>query len=150
MTREEQLALLEKIRNTICGIFDGIADEFDEDSEMYQSIADAEDDLETLAKSLEEGEYDESVNYYEYLVYDFDEEQEVRVHKTYSPDEADKMLKDVSKTICFSDCSDERVTKIIYRGKAVTYSGWQPGMVYEFVDGQGNVVYTAIHPEWEH
>ena len=142
--------MLDKIRDTICGIFDGVADEFDEDSDMYQSIADVEQDLDILAESLAEGEIDENINYYEYTIYDFDEEKDIVVHKVYTREESEKMMRNVSKTIAFSDCSDERVTKIVYRGRELTYAGWQPGMVYEFIDSNGVVMWSAAFPEYDH
>lgn len=150
MTKQERLDLLETTMTAIDGLFSNIYFEFQDDEDTLEVLADIERNLTILKESLEEGEYDENVNYYEYLIYDFDEEQEVRVHKPYAPKEANKMLEDVSKTICFSDCSDERVTRIVYCGKEVHYTGWQPGMVYQFADDNGKVVYTTIHSEWEH
>ena len=150
MTRQEQIELLDKIRENICGIFDGIADEFDEDSDMYQSIADVEQDLDALAESLAEGEIDENINYYEYTIYDFDEEDDIVIHKTYTREESEKMMRIVSKTLAFSDCSDERITKIVYHGRELNYTGWQPGMVYEYVDSNGVVMLSASFPEWDH
>lgn len=150
MTKQERLDLLETTMDAIDGIFSKIAFECQDDDETLEALSDIERNLSILKRSLEEGEYDESVNYYEYLVYDFDEEQEIRVHKPYAPEDANKMLEDASKTICFSDCSDERVSKIVYRGREVQYAGWQPGMVYQFIDANGKVVYTTVHEEWEH
>ena len=149
MTRQEQIELLGKIRNNICGIFDGIADEFDEDSEMYQSIAEVEQDLDTLAASLLEGEVDESINYFEYeLLEDFGEPH--KYIRNYGVVGSEVMMRKVCQIIAFSDCTDERVTKIIYKGREIEYVGWQPGMKYEFADSNGVVVWSASFPEWDH
>ena len=150
MTRNEQLELLNKIRDSICRIFDGIADEFDEDSDMYQSIADVEQDLDILAEALAEGDIDENVNYYEYRVYDFDDESEDVVTRNFTKADCEKMMRQVCKTICFSDCTDERVTKIVYRGREIEYNGWQPGMNMEFVDANRVVRYSGCFPEYDH
>lgn len=150
MTKQEQIELLQKIRDNISGIFDGIADEFDEDSDMYQCIADVEQDLDTLAISLAEGEIDENVNYYEYCFYDYDNEIEETVHKSYTKAEAEIMMRRICKVLAFSDCTDEHIGKIVYRGREVEYIGWQPGMVYEFADSNGVVRYSAAFPEYDH
>lgn len=151
MTRQEQLDLLNKIRNSICGIFDCVADEFDEDSEMYQSIADVEQDLDILAESLAEGEIDTNINYYEYVLgADWDDAAGEVVHKVFTREQSEEMMRMVCKTLAFSDCTDERITKIVYRGCEIEYIGWQPGMVYEFADSNGVVQYSAAFPCWDH
>ena len=147
MTRQEQLELLNKIRDAICGIFDGIADEFDEDSDMYQSIVDVEQDLDILAKSLSEDEMDKDTNYYDYEILAEFGENEQRRRESNSPD---GLMRSVSQAIAFSDCSDERVTKIVYKGIEVHYTGWQPGNVMEYADDNDNIVWSGCFPQWNH
>lgn len=65
--------------------------------------------------------------------------------------EADKMMTEVSKFIAFSDCHDGIMIDIVLRGRHVHYAGWQPGMVYEFVDSEtGEVVWGNSFPSWDH
>ena len=57
---------------------------------------------------------------------------------------------DVSNRIAFDDCSGETVQKIYYKGQEVVYEGWQPGMLFEYTDLDGNVVWGNHFPEWDH
>ena len=55
------------------------------------------------------------------------------VTKNYDSDMSEVMMRDVSKHICFSDCDDTyEVIKIVYHGREVIYTGWQPGMVMSY------------------
>ena len=56
----------------------------------------------------------------------------------------------VSKAIAFDDCTDIIIEKIVFRGKEVHYAGWQPGMMYEYKDAAGNIVWARAFPEWDH
>lgn len=56
----------------------------------------------------------------------------------------------LAKTICFDDCSDERVIYIMYQGKEITYAGWQPNMLMEFIDSEGSIIWSNSFPEWDH
>jgi hypothetical protein len=38
----------------------------------------------------------------------------------------------------------------MYQGKELHYVGWQPGMLYEFADKKGNIIWSASFPEWDH
>lgn len=64
------------------------------------------------------------------------EDGEVTI-KAYEDDKQNTMMRDVSSLICFSDCDDIfEVVKIIFNGREVEYTGWQPGMVmsYEYTE----------------
>ena len=150
MTKYEQIELLQKIKDNLCGIFDGIADEFDEDSEMYQSIAEVEKDFDILSKSLTKTETDTNTNYFEYVLGEDWGEDSGPYTKKFTLENCEMMMYQVAKMICFSDCSDERVTKIVYRGREIEYSGWQPGMVMEFVDSNGEVAWGGCFEQWDH
>ena len=56
----------------------------------------------------------------------------------------------VSRKIAFDDIEDITVQKIYFKGKEVTYAGWQPGMKYEYQDLDGNTVWVGYFPEWDH
>lgn len=70
--------------------------------------------------------------------------------ETYGKIDIDKFFTAVSKRICFDDLSDETVQKIYYKGKEVYYVGWQPKMVYEYKDLDGNTIWLGNFPEWDH
>lgn len=56
----------------------------------------------------------------------------------------------LAHTLAFSDCSEEMVLFIMYKGKEIHYTGWKPGMLYEFADGKGNIIWSHSFPEWDH
>lgn len=79
------------------------------------------------------------------------EDGEITV-KAYSDDQAGKMMYDVSRAICFSDCDDTyEIIKIVYRGREVEYNGWMPGMVmsYSFKE-TGDEAWSGCFPQWDH
>ena len=55
-----------------------------------------------------------------------------------------------AKVIAFDDCSDERIDDICCGDKHYHYTGWQPGMVMEFADENGDFVWGSSFPEWDH
>ena len=68
-----------------------------------------------------------------------------------SPDEADNILYDASHVICFADCSNARVRRIVIQGYEVEYVGWHPGMLYEFRDVEsGKIIWSQSFPNWNH
>ena len=62
----------------------------------------------------------------------------------------DQWFTQLAKTIAFDDCSGERVLYIMYKGKELHYAGWKPGMLMEFADKNGNTIWSASFPEWDH
>ena len=71
--------------------------------------------------------------------------------KGYSTDDSeDRFFTDVSKVLAFDDCSYDKVLEIIWHGESVHYTGWQPGMVYEFRNDQDELVWTGSFPGWDH
>ena len=70
--------------------------------------------------------------------------------KHFGSVDEDFFFTNVSKKICYDDLYDEVVHKIFYKGKEVTYAGWQPGMKYEYQDLDGNTVWVGYFPEWDH
>ena len=63
-----------------------------------------------------------------------------------------EMFREVSKSICFSDCDDSTdIVMIVADGREVSYAGWQPCMHYVFVDKETKeIVYENWFPNWEH
>lgn len=56
----------------------------------------------------------------------------------------------VAHRIAFSDCTEQHVEKIFFKGKEVVYAGWQRGMTFEFKDLDGNTVWKESFPHWDH
>lgn len=79
------------------------------------------------------------------------EDGEIMV-KSYDKEQSEVMMRDVSKHICFFDCDDiYEVIKIVYKGREVEYTGWQPGMVmsYEYTE-TGDEAWSGCFPQWDH
>lgn len=70
----------------------------------------------------------------------------------YADEDSSEMMRDVSKIICFSDCDDTfEVIKIIYMGREVKYTGWQPGMVMSYkYTATGDEAWSGRFPRWDH
>lgn len=64
--------------------------------------------------------------------------------------DVNSMLVYASSLICFSDCADEEILSIRSGAHNIEYVGWQPNMVYEFVDETGNIIFSRSFPNWEH
>lgn len=62
-----------------------------------------------------------------------------------------EMFENAARCIAFDDLSDDVFESCYVDGNEYLYAGWQPGMVYEFIDEEtGKVVYSTCHPEWDH
>jgi hypothetical protein len=68
----------------------------------------------------------------------------------YGHNDTEKFFCDVSRRICFDDCSNETVEQIFWQGKEVKYVGWQPCMVFEYKDLDGNTVWVGQFENWDH
>ena len=63
----------------------------------------------------------------------------------------DWLLLTVAKHIAFSDCGGYDVIEVVVDGRRVEYSGWQPGMLIEFIDCEtGEFVWDCCRPDWDH
>lgn len=56
----------------------------------------------------------------------------------------------LSKRLCFSDCSNELVTEIYFEGKPIHYGGWKPNMLYTFYDENNTLIWAQAFPHWDH
>lgn len=71
--------------------------------------------------------------------------------KTYENEHL--MFQDAAKFYCFADYAGDEfdIIDILYHGVSVEYAGWQPGMVFEFVDCETKEsVYRLCEPNWDH
>ena len=78
------------------------------------------------------------------------DERVVSVHGYDSTVSADRFFTDLSKIICFSDCTNDVAYMIVWHGEETWYDGWKPGMVYRYVGPEGRVVWEGRFPEWDH
>lgn len=56
----------------------------------------------------------------------------------------------VTRAICFSDCSNDRVSEIVWHGVHLWYGGWLPGMHYQYFDEDDHLIWEDWFPEWDH
>ena len=72
--------------------------------------------------------------------------------KAYDANESDKMMRDISKHICFSDCDDTFwIVKVIFNGREVEYVGWMPQMRYRYrYVNTGDLAWEESFPQWDH
>jgi hypothetical protein len=91
-------------------------------------------------------------NYFQYVLgAQWGENEGEEITREFGDDQGNAMMRLVAQMICFSDCSDERVTKIVYEGREIEYYGWQPGMLLEFCDMvSGKIVWSCCRPDWDH
>ena len=87
-------------------------------------------------------------NFDTYIIYVEDGKQ-IRLDEPVSTTE-DDFFHEVSKALCFADCSGIEIEKIVFRGKEYFYKGWQPNMLYEFTDENDRTFWSDCFPEWEH
>lgn len=64
--------------------------------------------------------------------------------------DTDKFFCEISRRIAFSDCSNEEVINIVWRGKEVEYIGWLPNMEFAYKDHDGNIVWRGQFENWDH
>lgn len=62
----------------------------------------------------------------------------------------DAFFSRVSKIIAFDDYTNVDVIQIVYKGRHYHYAGWQPGMLFEYYDADGNTVWVGEFPRWDH
>ena len=84
--------------------------------------------------------------YYTYNCPDIDEEIYTSEHANL-----DALLREVSRSICFSDCVKIHVLDIVADGRKLSYTGWRPDMEFAYKDiTTGEIVWIGRFPEWEH
>jgi len=66
-------------------------------------------------------------------------------------DTKDELFYELAKLYAFNDLdTGMEVTKIVCEGKPCYYTGWQPDMVIEFANENGDIIYGGQFPEWDH
>ena len=148
--RDYQDEVIEKL----CGMLNYLEDNgclLEEDKVEYRNIMEEYASNKMTENMLDEVLPDGYAHYSNCYILRSTEDGEIAI-KGYDNDKSEVMMRDVSKHICFSDCDDTwEVTKIVYMGREVKYTGWQPGMVmsYKFVE-TGDEAWSGTFENWEH
>jgi hypothetical protein len=140
LTTEEQVNLIQKIENQVNALGDDIAMDLDPVRDV--AIENIEHALAVLRNSF----YDENT-----YVKTVDVETGVAGYKYFLEGDIGALCYYAAKLYCFNDIDDSyRIEEIVCGGEAIFYRGWQPGMLFEFYDCNGTIVYSAEFPHWEH
>ena len=88
---------------------------------------------------------DEAQTFY---IYEFEDEQTV-VNKEGCG--VWPFFREVAAIIAMSDCTEQNIVKIVFRGKEYRYAGWAPGMEYSFINTKdANDTYTTWMEHLDH
>jgi hypothetical protein len=140
LTKHEQLDLIRRIENEVSSLGDYLYP--DGDPSVIASLTMLEASLSVLKNSF----YDE--NTYIRLV---DRETGEVVMKYFEKGDIGALCYKASQFYAWADCDDTyRIDKIMCDGRELEYVGWQPGMLFEFVNEDGDIVYSAEFPQWDH
>jgi hypothetical protein len=102
--------------------------------------------LNTILKDLKETYLDK--NTYIKLV---DRETGEVVMKYFEKGDVGALCYKASQIYAWHDCDDTYdIEEIMCDGEPLFYKGWQPGMLFEFYDLNGTIVYSAEFMQWDH
>lgn len=66
-------------------------------------------------------------------------------------DTKNELFYELAKIYAFDDLdTGMKITKIVYEGMHCHYIGWQPDMVIEFANENGDIIYGGEFPQWDH
>lgn len=139
MTHQEIMELLSPVMETIY---------YAEEHNLHEYDPRWSDTCKKIKKQMEHAIHEIS-KMDNYLIMRDPFDGEAITHRYHSKEET---LFTAAKHICFSDCDETyRLEKIVVCGREVVYAGWQPAMLYEFVDKEtGEVIYSRQFLHWDH
>ena len=137
---ETQKDLISRIDNELSSLADYLFP--DNDKYVNRSF----ERIEMLMRALKDSFLDK--NTYIKLV---DRETGEVVMKYFEKGDVGALCYKASQFYAWSDCDDTyRIDEIMCDGRELEYIGWQPGMLFEFVDDDGTIVYSAKFMCWDH
>lgn len=82
-----------------------------------------------------------------YFVTEYDGKKSIHVF----PDDVtmSEFFGHVSKAIAYSDCTDDDIIEIVFRGERFGYQSWQPRMLFTYVGSNGNT-WEGCYPWFDH
>ena len=140
LTKHEQLDLIRRIENMVDTL--GYHLYPLKDPYANRQIDTIENALDVLKQSF----YDENT-YIKLIERDTGEV----VMKYFEKGDIGALCYKAAQYYAWSDCDDTyRIEEIMCDGEPLFYKGWQPGMLFEFYDLNGTIVYSAEFPQWDH
>ena len=140
LTKSEQLDLIRRIENEVSNLGDYLY--LEKDAHVNAAITMLEASLAILKNSF----YDE--NTYIKLR---DRDTGAIEMKYFEQGDIGALCYKASQFYAWSDCDDTyEIVEIMCDGEPLFYKGWQPGMLFEFYDLNGTIVYSAEFMCWDH
>ena len=141
MTDKERMTLITKIQDELCNIGDYVYP--DHDVYINKTIERMEQMLGQLMQSF----YDEHT----YIKLRDNEDGEIS-YRYFEKGDVCALCRMAAQHYAWDDCDDTySIVEIMCDGVELEYTGWQPGMVYEFREVEsGKIVYSNAFPQWDH
>ena len=140
LTKSEQLDLIRRIENQISNLGDYLYSE--KDAHVNATITMLESSLAILKQSF----YDENT----YIKLRDRNTGEIG-YRYFEQGDIGTLCYKASQFYAWADCDDTyEIVEIMCDGRKLEYVGWQPGMLFEFVNEDGDVVYSASFECWDH
>lgn len=140
LTKHEQLDLIRRIEHEVSNLGDYL--HLEKDAHINASLTMLEASLAVLKNSF----YDE--NTYIKLR---DRDTGAIEMRYFEQGDIGALCYKASQFYAWSDCDDTyEIVEIMCDGRELEYVGWQQGMLFEFVNEDGEVVYSAEFPQWDH
>ena len=140
LTKSEQLDLIRRIENEVSNLGDYLYPE--KDAHVNAAITMLEASLAILKNSF----YDENT----YIKFR-DRDTGAIEMKHFEQGDIGALCYKASQFYAWSDCDDTyEIVEIMCDGEPLFYKGWQPGMLFEFYDLNGTIVYSAEFMCWDH
>lgn len=140
MTDKDRIEYIRRIESEISSIADYV--HMDGDNCLNENLERIEEMLTLLKISF----LDEST----YIKFRDRETGEI-VMKYFEKGDIGALCYKASQFYAWSDCDDTyEIVEIMCDGKELYYVGWQPNMLFEFVNEDGCLVYSAEFPEYDH
>ena len=140
LTKHEQLDLIRRIENEVSNLADYLYP--DNDAHINARLTMLEASLAVLKNSF----YDENT----YIKFR-DRDTGAIEMKYFEQGDVGALCYEASQFYAWSDCDDTyEIAEIMCDGRKLEYVGWQQGMLFEFVDEDGDIVYSASFECWEH
>ena len=140
LTKEEQIKLIRTIEDEVSSLGDYLYP--DKDAHVNASIARIETAISLLKNAYKDP--------HTYIALKDRETGEIEKHFFEEGDLGGLCYK-AAQYYAWRDCDDTYdLEEIMYGGKVLYYKGWQPGMLFEFYDYSGTIVYSNAFPQWDH
>lgn len=140
LTKHEQLDLIRRIENMVSNLGDYLFEE--KNTSINRQIDCIENALDVLKQSF----YDKNT----YIKLRDRDTGEIEC-RYFEKGDIGALCYKASQFYAWADCDGTyEIVEIMCDGRELEYVGWQPCMLFEFVNEDGDVVYSASFECWDH